>query len=127
MAAKDRARAKALELHVGRLLGGRRRHNGEGIEFDDCVQIDGSRLPVSIEAKAHAKLQLRQTWIDQARRNATGGRPWMLVQRPLGSRTIYATVDLDYLLDLINLSGGSDDTDGTEAALEGTSPPPPHP
>jgi hypothetical protein len=102
MAAKDRARGKALELKVGRMFGGRRRHNGEGVEFDDCVQQDGTRLPISIECKAYDKLQLRQDWIEQAQRNA-GGRPWAVVQRPKGSRTIYATVDLNFLLALWQL------------------------
>jgi hypothetical protein len=102
MAAKDVARGKALELHVGRLFGGRRRKNGEGGGFDDCVAEDehGMARPlwVSIEAKAYEILQLRGVWIAQAIRNARG-RPWILVQRPKGSRTIYATLDLKYLLD----------------------------
>lgn len=96
MAAKDRQRGKALEREVGRLFGGRRRHNGEGIDYDDCVQQDGTPLPISIEAKAYSVLQLRQDWITQAKRNSTG-RPWIVVQRPKGSHTIYATCDLDFL------------------------------
>lgn len=96
MAAKDSARGKALELHVGRMFGGRRRRNGEGIGFDDCVDEHGFELPVSIECKSYAQLQLRQDWIDQARRNA-GSRWWAVVQRPRGSKTIYATVDLNWL------------------------------
>lgn len=101
MAAKDRARGKALELKVGRMFGGRRRHNGEGIEFDDCVMVDGSPLPVSLECKAYDRLQLRRDWIEQARRNC-GDRPWAVVQRPKGSKTIYITTDLDYFMELWN-------------------------
>ena len=104
MAAKDRARGKAFELHVGRLFGGRRRTNGERGGFDDCVPIDGGLLPVSIEAKAYEKLQLRQEWVDQAVRNS-GGRPWVIAQRPKGSRRIYATVDLKWLVELCVTAG----------------------
>lgn len=98
MAAKDSARGKALELHVGRIFGGRRRRNGEGVGFDDCVSVDGFQLPISIEAKSYSVLQLRAEWIDQAKRNA-GGRPWILVQRPRGSRRTYVTLELDTLID----------------------------
>lgn len=104
MAPKDRARGKSLELTVGRALGGRRRRAGEGIEYDDCVDELGGALPISIECKSYAQLQLRSEWIDQARRNA-GGRPWVLVQRPRGSRTTYATVDFDFLVKLLKAAG----------------------
>lgn len=104
MAAKDRARGKALELKVGRMFGGRRRRNGEGLDYDDCVSVDGSRLPVSLECKSYDRLQLRSEWIEQARRNC-GDRPWVVVQRPKGSKTIYATVDLTFLLQLCRDAG----------------------
>lgn len=104
MAAKDRQRGKALELHVGRLLGGRRRRNGEGVGFDDCVDEFGYQLPVSFECKAYDVLQLRSSWVTQARRNA-GDRPWVIAQRPKGSRTVYATVDLDFLIALLRAAG----------------------
>ena len=104
MAAKDRARGKSLELAVGRMFGGRRRRSGEGTEFDDCLAVDGSPLPISFECKAHQKLQLRQAWLDQARRNSHG-RDWAVVQRPKGSRTIFATVDLDFLIRLCRQAG----------------------
>lgn len=98
MAAKDRARGHALELHVGRIFGGRRRRNGEGVGYDDCVDTDGFQLPISIETKAYSRLQLQQKWLDQARRNS-GGRPWMVVQRPKGARRILVTLELDTLID----------------------------
>lgn len=98
MAAKDSARGKALELHVGRLFGGRRRRNGEGVGFDDCVDADGFQLPISVECKAYSVLQLQSKWIEQARRNA-GDRPWILVQRPKGHRRILVTLELDTLID----------------------------
>jgi len=104
VASKDRSRGKALELTVGRLFGGRRRTNGEHGGYDDCVPVEGGLLPVSIEAKAYSRLQLRQEWIDQAVRNS-GGRPWILAQRPKGSRLIYATVDLAWLVSLCTTAG----------------------
>lgn len=104
MAPKDRARGKALELTVGRMLGGRRRRAGEGIEYDDCVDIFGQPLPVSIEAKAYSQLQLRGDWIEQAQRNS-GGRPWYVVQRPKGSRIIYATSDFEWQVELLKRAG----------------------
>ena len=101
---KDVARGKALERQVGAALGGRRRRNGEGVGFDDCVGPDGQELEVSVECKAPAALQLRGKWVEQARRNAAG-RPWLLVQRPLGSRTTYVTLDFDFLLKLLEEAG----------------------
>lgn len=98
MAARDGARGKALELRVGRMFGGRRRRNGEGTGFDDCVDLDGYQLPISIEAKSYSRLQLRTEWVIQAIRNCTG-RPWLIVQKPKGSRLILATLPLDTLID----------------------------
>lgn len=98
MAAKDSKRGKSLELTVGRIFGGRRRRNGEGVGFDDCITLDGSELPISIETKSYARLQLQTKWIEQAKRNA-GKRPWMVVQRPRGWRRILVTLELDTLVD----------------------------
>lgn len=104
MARKDSARGKAFELFVGRMFYGRRRRNGEGLGFDDCITLDGFVLPVSIECKAYAKLQLQEKWFVQARRNA-GPRPWIIAQRPKGWRRPIATVDLEWLRDLCVLAG----------------------
>lgn len=104
MASKDRSRGKAFELYVGRLFGGRRRRNGEGVGFDDCVTEHGFELPVSLECKAYAKVQLQEKWFDQARRNA-GGRPWIIAQRPKGWRRPIATVDLEWLASLCEAAG----------------------
>jgi len=104
VAAKDRQRGKALELAVGRMFGGRRRRSGEGLEFDDCLAADGSPLPISLECKSYEKLQLRQSWVDQAVRNSHG-RPWVIAQRPRGSRRIYATCDIAFLLSLAQQAG----------------------
>lgn len=101
---KDRQRGLALERTVGVLLGGRRRRNGEGSGFDDCVGPNGELLELSVECKAHEVLQLRKAWIDQARKNADG-RPWLLVQRPLRSSTIYVTCDFHFLLELLEDAG----------------------
>ena len=112
---KDRARGQALERAVGALLGGRRRRNGEGTGFDDCVDPEGQLLDISVECKAPATLQLRQKWIEQARRNASG-RPWLLVQRPLNSKVIYAVTDFAFLVQLLSEAGyleaSSDETHG---------------
>ena len=110
---KDRARGQALERTVGALLGGRRRRNGEGSGFDDCVDPEGQLLDISVECKAPATMQLRQKWIEQARRNASG-RPWLLVQRPLGSKTIYAVCDFAFLAQLLSEAGylATDETHG---------------
>lgn len=119
MAAKDKARGSAFELQVGRMFGGRRRRNGEGIGFDDCVTDDehGNTivLPVSIECKAYARLQLQTSWIEQAIRNS-GGRPWIVAQRPKGWRRPIATVDLEWLRDLCVAAGviGAPTTNQTE-------------
>jgi hypothetical protein len=82
------------------MFGGRRRTNGERGGFDDCVPVDGGELPVSIEAKAYAKVQLQEKWVIQARRNA-GARPWIIAQRPKGWRRPIATVDLEWLAWLV--------------------------
>jgi len=111
MTAKDRDRGKALERVVAAKFGFRRRSHGEHGGFDDCVLVEGGLAPISIECKSYAVLQLRQGWIDQAVRNS-GERPWLIAQRPKGSRRIYATVDLDWLVELVN-------THQTEGANDG--------
>jgi hypothetical protein len=94
----------ALERTVGKLLGCRRRRNGEGLGFDDVVKPDGQELELSVECKAPSALQLRGSWIEQARRNSSG-RPWLLVQRPLRSQTIYVTCDFSFLVQLLSEAG----------------------
>jgi len=106
VAAKDKARGKAFERWVAAKVGARRRRSGEGLAFDDIVTDNGGALPISFECKTYAQLQLRQDWIDQARRNA-GTRPWVVVQRPKGSQTVYATVDFEFLLALLQEWGWS--------------------
>lgn len=119
MAKKDVDRGKALELHIGRMFGGRRRRNGEGVGFDDCIAVDGSALPISFECKAWDRLQLRGEWVEQAIRNS-GGRPWAVVQRPKGSRTVYATVDLQFLHWLVDRAGLiTNQTNGGDRVEEG--------
>jgi len=114
---KDRERGKALERTVGAMLGGRRRRNGEGVGFDDCVKDDSSELDISVECKAHEVLQLRSAWVEQARKNASG-RPWLLAQRPKNSKTIYVTLDLDFLAQLLSEAGylATDDTHGESSS-----------
>ena len=105
MAAKDRARGKSLERYVAARLGWRRRRSGENFNgFDDNVQMDGSLTPFSIECKSNAVLQLRTSWIDQAKQNATG-RPWAVVQRPLGWRDPLVTISFTTFANLLELAG----------------------
>ena len=100
MASKDRARGKVWEREVAAMFGFRRRSHGEHGGFDDCVLVEGGLAPISIEAKAYDVLQLRMDWVDQAVRNA-GERPWLIAQRPKGSRRKYGTVDLEWLVELV--------------------------
>ena len=103
MGASDRARGKAFERWVAARLGYRRRRSGETFNgYDDNVMPDGSLAPISIEAKAHAVLQLRTEWIKQARTNA-GSRPWALVQRPKGWREPVVTIGWSYFERLVEL------------------------
>jgi|ERR1043166_373857 hypothetical protein len=104
MAAKDRARGKAFERWVAAKLGARRRRAGEGLAHDDIVEESGFALPISLECKTYAQLQLRQDWIDQAKRNA-GARPWAVVQRPRGSQGVYVTIDFEFFLALLKAWG----------------------
>ena len=94
------------------LFGYRRRRSGEGIDYDDCVQQDGSLTPISLECKAYKVPQIREEWLTQAERNAKG-RPWVLVQRRRkGSRQLLATMPLDYFLN--SLEGHGDGTRPTD-------------
>jgi hypothetical protein len=105
VAAKDRARGKAFERWVAARLGGRRRRQGEGLDFDDIVELNGGAMPISFECKTYAALQLRQSWVEQAQRNA-GKRPWAIVQRPTGGK-VYATIEFEFLLALLDAWGWS--------------------
>jgi len=116
MAAKDRARGKAFERWVAAKLGARRRRMFEGLGFDDVVEENGALLPVSIECKTYATLQLRQSWVDQAKRNA-GKRPWAIVQRPTGGQ-VYATVEFEFLLALLQAWGWETKRDAPAGVVE---------
>lgn len=121
IATKDRNRGKQLERDVAARFGFRRRTNGEHGGFDDCVLIEGGLAPVSIECKSYAVLQLRGSWATQAIRNA-GERPWLIAQRPVGSRTTYATIDLNWLVELCITAGLiARQTEGEETSDEGES------
>lgn len=108
MASKDRQRGKAFERWVAARLGARRRRSGEGLAFDDIVEENGFALPISLECKTYAQLQLRQDWIDQAKRNA-GTRPWAVIQRPKGSQTVYVTIDFEFFRALLQAWGWEGD------------------
>lgn len=62
--------------------------------------------PFAVECKAWDRLQLREDWVEQAKRHEeVEGKPWLLVQRPKGSRTIYATMDLKTVIWLCQQGG----------------------
>lgn len=112
MAAKDRARGKALERWVAGRLGWRRRRSGETANgYDDNVQLDGSLTLVSIECKAYEVLQLRTKWIEQASQNA-GVRPWAVVQRPKGWRWPVVTMDWRFFEHLLERAGFTNHEEG---------------
>lgn len=105
MAIKDRQRGKAFERWVAGRLGWRRRRHGETANgHDDTVQLDGSLTPVSIECKTYAVLQLREAWVEQAKRNA-GRRPWAIAQRPKGWRIPVVTIDWIFFEQLLHTAG----------------------
>ena len=105
MAAKDAARGSAWERAGAAMFGFRRRRKGETYNGkDDCVLLDGSLAPLSLECKSYQRLMLLTADINQARRNA-GDRPWILAQRPKGWRRPIGTVDLEWLRDVCVLAG----------------------
>ena len=114
VAAKYRQRGKSLERWVAGRLGWRRRSHGEHGGYDDVVPPEGGLAPVSIECKAHEVLQLRTSWIDQARQNA-GTRPWALVQRPLGWKEPIVTIGFGFFKELLEAAGITPTTEVTNA------------
>lgn len=120
MAAKDRNRGKAFERWVANRLGWRRRSHGEHGGYDDVVLPDGRLAPVSIECKTYAVLQLREAWIEQAKRNA-GFRPWAVAQRPKGSREPVVTIGWLFFEQLLG-SAGYIHTTTEEESGESTGP-----
>ena len=121
MAAKDRARGKALERYVAGRLGWRRRTHGEHGGFDDVVLPEGGLAPVSLECKADATLKLRTAWIDQAKRNS-GTRPWAVVQRPLGWREPVVTINFSFFRDLLVGAGITTNQQGEDDETEPSRP-----
>lgn len=117
MAAKDRARGKAFERWVGARLGGRRRLSHERGNAD----CDGT--PFAIEAKSgYGKPQLPAAWLQQAERHeAEEGRPWALIQRPLGWKDPLVTMrfstlfNREVLLALLELTNHEGDEDAEES------------
>jgi hypothetical protein len=82
---------KQFEDRVCVALGGRRflGNRGSGVPDSD------ENVPFALEAKhGYARFQLREKWIEQARRNAkASGKPWLLVQAPKYSRRPVVTLD----------------------------------
>jgi hypothetical protein len=82
---KDFERRCCKALGGDRILGNR----GSGVPDSD------ENVPFALEAKhGYERYQLREAWIDQARRNArASAKPWLLVQAPKHSRRPVATLD----------------------------------
>lgn len=113
-----------MERWAAGRLGWRRRRAGENFNgYDDVVQMDGSLAPVSLECKSYEVLQLRTAWIDQARQNAEG-RPWAVVQRPLGWKEPVVTIGFSFFANLLELSGltNHQEEDSAEESLDGLRP-----
>lgn len=72
MTSRHQVNAKTLERRVCRALGGERNGPNPG---SDCVGV-----PYSVEVKRMVRPGLRQSHLEQARRqSAKEGKPWLLV------------------------------------------------
>ena len=94
---------KKWEDDCARQLGGRRvlGNRGSGVPDSD------EDTPLALECKlGFNRYQLRDAWLEQARRNATAsGKPWAIVQRPKHARRAVATVDWLFLVELCQRAG----------------------
>lgn len=82
---------KQFEDRVCIALGGRRVLGNRGTGVPDSDE----NVPFAVEAKhGYGRFQLREAWIEQARRNAkASGKPWLIVQAPKYSRRPVVTLD----------------------------------
>jgi hypothetical protein len=98
---------KDLERRVCRALGSNRRPTVDGAGGWARGSDDDGTCIFALEIKRSTRPQLRQTWLDQARRNAREtNRPWLLVQRERhGSPRLIATLDFYDLVHLAQQAG----------------------
>jgi hypothetical protein len=100
---KDIARGRAFEKWVADRYGLRRR--GGALAGCDVLELPGEPIyPLGIEAKAYERLQLRTSWVTQARANATkeGRQFWAIFQRPKGWSQPVVTIDESFFYWLWN-------------------------
>lgn len=93
---------KRFEDDVCRQLGGRRRLGNLGGALPDSDEL----VPFSVETKkGYAQFRLSTKWIEQARRNAQPGKPWLLVQAPKYVRIPLVTLEFPDFVRIAQLAG----------------------
>lgn len=94
---------KDFEDRVCKALGGRRilGNRGSGVPDSD------ENVPFAVEAKhGYERFQLREAWIEQARRNAReSGKPWLVVQAPKRSRSPVVSLDFWTFVEIAKAAG----------------------
>lgn len=94
---------KQFEDRICIALGGRRvlGNRGSGVPDSD------ENVPFAVEAKlGYAKYQLREAWIEQARRNAkASGKPWIVVQKPKHVHRAVVSMDFFVFAEIAQLAG----------------------
>ncbi len=93
---------KEFEDSIGKQLGGRRVLGNRGSGVPDCDE----RVPFSVEAKkGYGRFQLPAKWLEQARKNAVPGKPWILVQAPKHCRKPLVTLEFEEFVRIATLAG----------------------
>ena len=94
---------KRFEDRVCMALGGRRVLGNRGGSVPDSDE----RVPFAVECKhGYERFQLREAWIEQARRNAVeSGKPWLLVQAPKYARKPVVTLDFHTFVEIARKAG----------------------
>jgi hypothetical protein len=102
---------KDFEDRVCRALGGRRVLGNRGSSIPDSDE----NVQFSVEAKhGYEKFALRSDWLEQARRNAVSGKPWILVQAPKRSRTPLVTLEFSTFVEIASKAGYIHQTEGAD-------------
>ncbi len=93
---------KAYEDRICLQLGSRRVLGNRGSGVPDCDE----RCAFSVEAKhSYGRFQLPAKWLDQARKNAVPGKPWILVQAPKHCRKPLVTLEFEEFVRIATLAG----------------------
>jgi hypothetical protein len=96
---------KAFERRVCRLFNAERRGQTGPGGWAQGSDDDGTAI-FAIECKRCSRYQLRQAWIEQARRNAHAThRPWLLVLAEHNERRPLAVIDLHELVAICREAG----------------------